>query len=186
MFIIFDTNSIFTSVLRKKVKIILKNEDWIKSNNNTIVLFCRVSFANEPQDEEEANGNELLVELEGKDEKSERETNMWFSKVRLAHLNQNKKSLRWILTVFFFRCAGHLRRTGFGRQHRRLERTQTNPAAAVRERHKEESGRGGGACHTETGSGHAHKGSEREWRRQRLWWRQHWRWEVKCISYGLY
>lgn len=41
--------------------------------------FCRVSFAGKPEDEGEAN--ELIVELEGKDEKRERETNMWFSKV---------------------------------------------------------------------------------------------------------
>lgn len=42
---------------------------------------CRVSFASEQQDEGENNGNKLLVELEGEDEKKERETNMWFSKV---------------------------------------------------------------------------------------------------------
>uniref|UniRef100_A0A671MTY2 pre-rRNA processing protein FTSJ3 n=1 Tax=Sinocyclocheilus anshuiensis TaxID=1608454 RepID=A0A671MTY2_9TELE len=41
----------------------------------------KVSFAGEPQDEGEANGNKLLVELEGKDEKRERETSMWFSKI---------------------------------------------------------------------------------------------------------
>ncbi len=56
--------------------------------------FCRVSFAGKPQDEGEANGNELLVELEGKDEKRDRETNMWFSKVWIAHLDLNKTGLR--------------------------------------------------------------------------------------------
>ncbi len=47
--------------------------------NHRFLRFCRVSFAGKPQDEGEAN--ELIVELEGKDEKRERETNMWFSKV---------------------------------------------------------------------------------------------------------
>ncbi|KAK2906592.1 hypothetical protein Q8A67_005577 [Cirrhinus molitorella] len=46
----------------------------------------KVSFASEPQDEGEANGNELLVELEGKEERRERETNMWFSKGIFAEL----------------------------------------------------------------------------------------------------
>lgn len=50
-------------------------------------LFCtsrRVSFDAEENDD--ADGNELLVELEGKDEKRERETDMWFSKVRIFTL----------------------------------------------------------------------------------------------------
>ncbi|XP_016379333.1 pre-rRNA 2'-O-ribose RNA methyltransferase FTSJ3 [Sinocyclocheilus rhinocerous] len=47
----------------------------------------KVSFAGEPQDEGEANGNKLLVELEGKDEKRERETSMWFSKDIFAELD---------------------------------------------------------------------------------------------------
>ncbi|KAK9967123.1 hypothetical protein ABG768_001539 [Culter alburnus] len=47
----------------------------------------KVSFAREQQDEGETNGNELLVELEGKDEKKERETNMWFSKDIFAELD---------------------------------------------------------------------------------------------------
>lgn len=47
----------------------------------------KVSFAGKPQDEGEANGNELLVELEGKDEKRDRETNMWFSKDIFSELD---------------------------------------------------------------------------------------------------
>uniref|UniRef100_A0A4W4FJZ5 pre-rRNA processing protein FTSJ3 n=1 Tax=Electrophorus electricus TaxID=8005 RepID=A0A4W4FJZ5_ELEEL len=44
----------------------------------------RVSFAVEEEEEGEGQGNSLLVELEGKDEKRERETSMWFSKVGAA------------------------------------------------------------------------------------------------------
>uniref|UniRef100_A0A8B9JD10 pre-rRNA processing protein FTSJ3 n=1 Tax=Astyanax mexicanus TaxID=7994 RepID=A0A8B9JD10_ASTMX len=40
----------------------------------------KVSF-NMEEEEDEGEDNELLVELEGKDEKTERETSMWFSKV---------------------------------------------------------------------------------------------------------
>uniref|UniRef100_A0A8C1NID3 pre-rRNA processing protein FTSJ3 n=1 Tax=Cyprinus carpio TaxID=7962 RepID=A0A8C1NID3_CYPCA len=47
--------------------------------------FCRVAFASEPQDE--GDGNKLIVELEEKDEKRERETNMWFSKEIFAELD---------------------------------------------------------------------------------------------------
>ncbi|XP_043079290.1 pre-rRNA 2'-O-ribose RNA methyltransferase FTSJ3 [Puntigrus tetrazona] len=47
----------------------------------------KVSFAGEPQDEEAAKGNELIVELEGKDEKRDRETDMWFSKDIFAELD---------------------------------------------------------------------------------------------------
>ncbi|KAG1925491.1 pre-rRNA 2'-O-ribose RNA methyltransferase FTSJ3 [Pimephales promelas] len=47
----------------------------------------KVSFAAAPQDEGETNGNELIVELEGKDEKKERETNMWFSKDIFSELD---------------------------------------------------------------------------------------------------
>lgn len=42
----------------------------------------RVSFAAVEEDEdEEEQGNELLVDLEGKNEKQDRQTSMWFSKV---------------------------------------------------------------------------------------------------------
>ncbi|XP_077082058.1 pre-rRNA 2'-O-ribose RNA methyltransferase FTSJ3 [Siphateles boraxobius] len=47
----------------------------------------KVSFAAAQQDEGETNGNELIVELEGKDEKKERETNMWFSKDIFSELD---------------------------------------------------------------------------------------------------
>uniref|UniRef100_A0A4W6FBB7 pre-rRNA processing protein FTSJ3 n=1 Tax=Lates calcarifer TaxID=8187 RepID=A0A4W6FBB7_LATCA len=42
----------------------------------------KVQFAQEEEDEEQEGG--LLVELEGKDEKKERESNLWFSKVCLC------------------------------------------------------------------------------------------------------
>lgn len=65
-----------------------KNSDTIFMSELCFCISCRVSFAREQQDEGETNGNELLVELEGKDEKKERETNMWFSKVWIAHLDE--------------------------------------------------------------------------------------------------
>ncbi|XP_070765007.1 pre-rRNA 2'-O-ribose RNA methyltransferase FTSJ3 isoform X2 [Enoplosus armatus] len=40
----------------------------------------KVKFTEEEEEEEEGQGSGLLVELEGKDEKKERETNLWFSK----------------------------------------------------------------------------------------------------------
>uniref|UniRef100_A0A8B9HWA6 pre-rRNA processing protein FTSJ3 n=1 Tax=Astyanax mexicanus TaxID=7994 RepID=A0A8B9HWA6_ASTMX len=46
----------------------------------------KVSF-NMEEEEDEGEDNELLVELEGKDEKTERETSMWFSKGIFAELD---------------------------------------------------------------------------------------------------
>ncbi|TRY60351.1 hypothetical protein DNTS_025767 [Danionella cerebrum] len=48
----------------------------------------KVSFK-QPEEDGDANANQLLVELEGKDEKKERETNMWFSKDIFAELDLN-------------------------------------------------------------------------------------------------
>ncbi|XP_018528720.1 pre-rRNA 2'-O-ribose RNA methyltransferase FTSJ3 [Lates calcarifer] len=45
----------------------------------------KVQFAQEEEDEEQEGG--LLVELEGKDEKKERESNLWFSKGIFSELN---------------------------------------------------------------------------------------------------
>lgn len=45
-------------------------------------VFHRVSFTAVKDDEaEDEPGNELLVDLEGKNEKQDRQTSMWFSKV---------------------------------------------------------------------------------------------------------
>lgn len=44
-------------------------------------VFSRVKFTVEEEEEDEGQESGLLVELEGRDEKKERETNMWFSKV---------------------------------------------------------------------------------------------------------
>lgn len=44
-------------------------------------VFSRVKFTVEEEEEDEGQESGLLVELEGKDEKKERETNLWFSKV---------------------------------------------------------------------------------------------------------
>lgn len=46
-------------------------------------MISRVHFTEEEEKEEDEEPESgLLVELEGKDEKKERETNLWFSKVR--------------------------------------------------------------------------------------------------------
>lgn len=45
-------------------------------------VFPRVKFTVEEEEEDEEQGSGLLVELEGKDEKKEREANLWFSKVQ--------------------------------------------------------------------------------------------------------
>lgn len=52
--------------------------------------FSRVKFSQEEEREDEEQESGLLVELEGKDEKKERETNLWFSKVCLFILSLNK------------------------------------------------------------------------------------------------
>ncbi|KAL6469451.1 hypothetical protein MHYP_G00229750 [Metynnis hypsauchen] len=46
----------------------------------------KVSFSVEEEGDAEGDGNELLVDLESKDEKTERETSMWFSKGIFAEL----------------------------------------------------------------------------------------------------
>ncbi|KAL7855257.1 hypothetical protein SRHO_G00174470 [Serrasalmus rhombeus] len=46
----------------------------------------KVSFSVEEEGDAEGDGNELLVDLESKDEKRERETSMWFSKDIFAEL----------------------------------------------------------------------------------------------------
>ena len=50
-------------------------------------VFSRVTFTEE-EGEDEGEENGLLVELEGKDEKKERETDLWFSKVCACVLPQ--------------------------------------------------------------------------------------------------
>uniref|UniRef100_A0A7N6B4T6 pre-rRNA processing protein FTSJ3 n=1 Tax=Anabas testudineus TaxID=64144 RepID=A0A7N6B4T6_ANATE len=53
-------------------------------------------FTEEEEDEEQESG--LLVELEGKDEKKERETSLWFSKVGLLHypMFNGDQSYTWL------------------------------------------------------------------------------------------
>lgn len=67
-------------------------------------VFSRVTFTEEGEDEGEESG--LLVELEGKDEKKERETNLWFSKVCSCGLPQcstSKNDLKMsFLHLFLF------------------------------------------------------------------------------------
>lgn len=46
----------------------------------TLLVF-RVTFTEEEEADDNEEGGGVLVELEGKDEKRERETNLWFSKV---------------------------------------------------------------------------------------------------------
>lgn len=46
-----------------------------------LLWFHRVKFTVEEGEENEEQGSGLLVELEGKEEKKKRETDLWFSKV---------------------------------------------------------------------------------------------------------
>lgn len=47
-----------------------------------IGVWCpRVKFTVEDEEENEGQGSGLLVELEGKEEKKKRETDLWFNKV---------------------------------------------------------------------------------------------------------
>lgn len=49
-----------------------------------VCVRARVTFSEKEEgEEEEEEGTGLLVDLEGKDEKRDRETNLWFSKVCL-------------------------------------------------------------------------------------------------------
>lgn len=50
----------------------------------------KVSFSAAAEEEEEGEGGGLLVELEGKEEKQDRETNLWFSKGIFAELDLEK------------------------------------------------------------------------------------------------
>lgn len=65
-------------------------------------LLSRVKFAKKEEDDEGEEGG-LLVELEGKDEKKERETNLWFSKVRPLVLPQRNVDTNWCYVMI-----GHL------------------------------------------------------------------------------
>lgn len=56
----------------------------VESNRPAAGSFSRVSIAEEDDEEEEAPKNELLVDLEGKDNRRNRETSMWFSKVNYS------------------------------------------------------------------------------------------------------
>uniref|UniRef100_A0A674N7A5 pre-rRNA processing protein FTSJ3 n=1 Tax=Takifugu rubripes TaxID=31033 RepID=A0A674N7A5_TAKRU len=71
-------SSMFSLNLRQKfTEFTLINRDWL-----FVFFVSRVQFTEEEgkeEDEEPESG--LLVELEGKDEKKQRETNLWFSKV---------------------------------------------------------------------------------------------------------
>uniref|UniRef100_A0A8C9WXL6 pre-rRNA processing protein FTSJ3 n=1 Tax=Sander lucioperca TaxID=283035 RepID=A0A8C9WXL6_SANLU len=82
------------------------------------LYFSRVKFTDEEEEEEEGQDSGLLVELEGKDEKKERETNLWFSKVcplkaRIldaeglalgCQIATSKKRARDLLDGSFHRC----------------------------------------------------------------------------------
>lgn len=76
-----NSDTIYTSEQTVALSVSLMKHFYFGGFQRCFCVSCRVSFASEQQDEGETNGNELLVELEGKDEKKERETNMWFSKV---------------------------------------------------------------------------------------------------------
>lgn len=72
----------FSHLFRKKRTVFCTSS--LKSRTNWSFCFCRVKFAKEEEDDK-VQDNSLLVELEEKDEKEERETNLWFSKVGLFY-----------------------------------------------------------------------------------------------------
>lgn len=86
-----------------------------------------VSFAAEEKDE--GDGNELLVALEGKDEKKERETDMWFSKGIFAELklNDDKDAIKELKQTQLLH-SGQSRPSGQGKKRK----------AEEEEEHKEE------------------------------------------------
>ncbi|XP_065100499.1 pre-rRNA 2'-O-ribose RNA methyltransferase FTSJ3 [Paramisgurnus dabryanus] len=86
-----------------------------------------VSFAAEEKDE--GGGNELLVALEGKDEKKERETDMWFSKGIFAELklNDDKDAIKELKQTQLLH-SGQSRPSGQGKKRK----------AEEEEEHKEE------------------------------------------------
>lgn len=53
-----------------------------------LCVFSRVTFTEEEEVDNEGEEGGLLVELEGKDEKRERESDLWFSKVCPCVLSQ--------------------------------------------------------------------------------------------------
>uniref|UniRef100_A0A8D2ZMK1 pre-rRNA processing protein FTSJ3 n=1 Tax=Scophthalmus maximus TaxID=52904 RepID=A0A8D2ZMK1_SCOMX len=60
----------------------------------------KVKFAKE-EEEEEGQESGLLVELEGKDEKKERETNLWFSKIGTSPNFGTDKMICFVFLLFF-------------------------------------------------------------------------------------
>lgn len=51
------------------------------SSSRFISVVFRVKFTNQEEEEDEEQDGGLVVELEGKDEKMERQADLWFSKV---------------------------------------------------------------------------------------------------------
>uniref|UniRef100_A0A673A2Q2 pre-rRNA processing protein FTSJ3 n=1 Tax=Sphaeramia orbicularis TaxID=375764 RepID=A0A673A2Q2_9TELE len=85
---IADTNdvSLFSLMTIKKQKVDTDAHNSLvrivwKRYSFLIYVFFRVKFAEQEEEEDEGEESGLLVELEGKDEKKEQETNLWFSKV---------------------------------------------------------------------------------------------------------
>lgn len=66
----------FFFFLKKKIL-----ETWMSIWLLICFWFSRVKFTVEDAEEDEEQGSGLLVELEGKEEKKKRETDLWFSKV---------------------------------------------------------------------------------------------------------
>lgn len=56
-----------------------------------ISVVFRVKFTNQEEEEDEEQDGGLVVELEGKDEKMERQADLWFSKVCVWLVTQHLK-----------------------------------------------------------------------------------------------
>lgn len=89
-----------------------------------------VSFAAEEKDE--GDGNELLVALEGKDEKKERETDMWFSKGIFAELklNDDKDAIKELKQTQLLH-SGQSRPSGQGKKRKAEEEEEHKEEAAA-------------------------------------------------------
>ncbi|KAG5851430.1 hypothetical protein ANANG_G00093320 [Anguilla anguilla] len=95
----------------------------------------KVSFSVEDEEEEdEGERNELLVELEGKEEKRDRETSLWFSKDIFSELDLDADAESEV------RQAQRLQDREAGGGKGRKRKAQEEPAPAEQEQEEEEAG----------------------------------------------
>ncbi|KAJ8278332.1 hypothetical protein GJAV_G00086470 [Gymnothorax javanicus] len=97
----------------------------------------RVSFSVEEEEDDEGQENELLVELEGKEEKRDRETSLWFSKDIFSELDLDADAVSEI------RQTQRLQSRGAGGKGTK-RKAQEEPAPADQEEEQEEEQEGAG------------------------------------------